>query len=48
MIGIFHDPAELEILADEILPLDRPALYQYSDLYEHLMERRRFAFQVCA
>lgn len=46
MIGIFHDPAELEMLADEILPLDRPALYQQSDLYEHFMVSPSFAFQV--
>ncbi|MGD9357694.1 MAG: ATP-binding cassette domain-containing protein [Desulfobacterales bacterium] len=46
MIGIFHDPAELDMLADEIFPLDRPALYQQINPYEHLMENRSFAFQV--
>ena len=25
MLGIFHDPEELEILADDILPIERPA-----------------------
>jgi alpha-D-ribose 1-methylphosphonate 5-triphosphate synthase subunit PhnL len=46
MIGIFHDPAELEMLADEILPLDRPTLYQQNNPYEHFLVTRSFAFQV--
>jgi alpha-D-ribose 1-methylphosphonate 5-triphosphate synthase subunit PhnL len=46
MIGIFHDPAELEMLADEILPLDRPTLYQQNNPYEHFLVARSFAFQV--
>ena len=46
MIGIFHDPAELGMLSDEILPLDRPELYQHIDIYHNIIESRRFAFQV--
>jgi alpha-D-ribose 1-methylphosphonate 5-triphosphate synthase subunit PhnL len=46
MIGIFHDPAELEMLADEILPLDRHVLCPQNNPYEHVMVNRSFAFQV--
>jgi alpha-D-ribose 1-methylphosphonate 5-triphosphate synthase subunit PhnL len=46
MIGIFHDQAELEMLADEILALDRPGLFHPADGYENLLEGRSFAFQV--
>jgi alpha-D-ribose 1-methylphosphonate 5-triphosphate synthase subunit PhnL len=46
MIGIFHDPAELEMLSDEILSLDRPELYPPVDFYEKLTEKRSFAFQI--
>jgi alpha-D-ribose 1-methylphosphonate 5-triphosphate synthase subunit PhnL len=46
MIGIFHDPAELEMLADEILPLDRDAVCPQNNPYEHVMVNRSFAFQV--
>jgi alpha-D-ribose 1-methylphosphonate 5-triphosphate synthase subunit PhnL len=46
MIGIFHDPAELEMLADEILSMDRPELYHQRYIYENLSEHLTFAFQV--
>jgi alpha-D-ribose 1-methylphosphonate 5-triphosphate synthase subunit PhnL len=46
MIGIFHDPAELEMLADEILPLDRPAENRPYAVYKTPAESRSFAFQV--
>jgi alpha-D-ribose 1-methylphosphonate 5-triphosphate synthase subunit PhnL len=47
MIGIFHDPAELKLLSDEILSLDRPETYRPVDLYKSSIESRHsFAFQV--
>jgi alpha-D-ribose 1-methylphosphonate 5-triphosphate synthase subunit PhnL len=46
MIGIFHDPAELELLADDILPLDRPELYQHTEANKNLKLSHSFAFQV--
>jgi alpha-D-ribose 1-methylphosphonate 5-triphosphate synthase subunit PhnL len=46
MIGIFHNPKELEMLSDEIMPLDRPDLYQDSGGYENVLTNAKFAFQV--
>lgn len=46
MIGIFHDPAELEMLSDEILTLDQPELYQPIGLHKNLNPNLSFAFQV--
>jgi alpha-D-ribose 1-methylphosphonate 5-triphosphate synthase subunit PhnL len=46
MIGIFHNPAELDMLADEILALDRLRSYHSVDSYENLSQERSFAFQV--
>jgi alpha-D-ribose 1-methylphosphonate 5-triphosphate synthase subunit PhnL len=46
MIGIFHNPEELALLSDEILPLERPGEVGASDSDNHLVTSARFAFQV--
>jgi alpha-D-ribose 1-methylphosphonate 5-triphosphate synthase subunit PhnL len=46
MIGIFHNPSELETLSDDILPLDRPQSYQKDKDYENLITNAKFAFKV--
>lgn len=46
IIGIFHNPRELEMMSDEILVLDHAALYQESDEPSHRIENHNFAFQV--
>jgi hypothetical protein len=47
MIGIFHDPTELKLLADEILSLDRPETYRPAGFYKSSIKSRHgFAFQV--
>ena len=46
VIGIFHDPAELELLADEILALDRSSTYHSVKRYQNFNASRSFAFQV--
>jgi alpha-D-ribose 1-methylphosphonate 5-triphosphate synthase subunit PhnL len=46
MIGIFHNPEELEMLSDDILPLDRPTLYQNTEGYGNVITHHRFSFQV--
>ena len=46
IIGIFHNPEELEILSDDILALDQAKLYQQSDQHKHIIQNNNFAFQV--
>jgi alpha-D-ribose 1-methylphosphonate 5-triphosphate synthase subunit PhnL len=46
MIGIFHNPDELALLADEILPLERPGEAGDVDSDTHVVTSARFAFQV--
>jgi hypothetical protein len=46
MIGIFHDPEELEMLADEILPVKRPELYEDDIGRSSDKSRKEFIFQV--
>jgi alpha-D-ribose 1-methylphosphonate 5-triphosphate synthase subunit PhnL len=46
MIGIFHDHDELEMLSDDILPLDRPKIYKNTIDYANVVTNARFAFQV--
>ena len=46
MIGIFHNPRELETLSDDILPLDRPQSYRKDKDYENLITNAKFAFKV--
>jgi alpha-D-ribose 1-methylphosphonate 5-triphosphate synthase subunit PhnL len=46
MIGIFHNPDELALLADEILPLDRSGEEINPATFNRLVANARFAFQV--
>ena len=46
MIGIFHDPQELESFSDEILPLDRPDFYNDDENTENTNSKSEFVFQV--
>jgi alpha-D-ribose 1-methylphosphonate 5-triphosphate synthase subunit PhnL len=46
MIGIFHDPIELEMLSDEIINLERPDLYHTECAQDTVDKNKDFAFQV--
>jgi alpha-D-ribose 1-methylphosphonate 5-triphosphate synthase subunit PhnL len=45
MIGIFHDPEELELLADVVLSLERPEIIEEDAPGRAVGERRQFTFQ---
>ena len=46
MIGIFHDPCELEMLSDNIINLERPELYSTECSQDTTYGKKDFAFQV--
>lgn len=46
IIGIFHDPAELELLADTILPLEREESREEKSLEDVNANRNHFVFQL--
>jgi alpha-D-ribose 1-methylphosphonate 5-triphosphate synthase subunit PhnL len=46
MIGILHNPDELELLSDEILTLDRPEEYRLTGAFQNSKPNQHFAFQV--
>ena len=46
IIGIFHDEKELEVLADNILPLERPEIYKEEVIPQATDTHNSFVFQV--
>jgi hypothetical protein len=46
MIGIFHNPRELETLSDDILPLDPPQSYRKENDDQNSITNAKFAFKV--
>lgn len=48
MLGIFHDQKEMDVLADDVLFIERPKSYQDKSIKhrQHEKENREFIFQV--
>ncbi|MGD9201380.1 MAG: ATP-binding cassette domain-containing protein, partial [Chitinispirillia bacterium] len=46
MIGIFHDPYELEMLSDTVVNVERPDLYSTEFLQDAVYQKKDFVFQV--
>lgn len=46
IIGIFHNPQELEMMSDDILALDHQNHYSEAEHQHHGIENNNFAFQV--